>query len=285
MFGGIQMKYVIAMDSCGELTGQMKKDERVVSVPLTLQVDAYHFIDDETFDQKDFLQKVAASPNCPRSACPSPEAYRAVFEKSSHRAYAVTLSAELSGSYNSAVLGMKMMNESDPEKKIHVFNSRSASIGQTLISMKIQECEEAGMSFEQVVETVERYIDGQNTYFVLESLEALRKNGRLSNLKALAVHLLNIKPVMHSTAEGAIFQLSQARGMNKALTKMVQAMRDEAVNPEQKYAAVTHCNNPERGRMVADMIRSMIPVKDVILLDTAGVSTLYASDGGIIAVI
>ena len=93
--------------------------------------------------------------------------------------YAVTLSAELSGSYNSAVLGRNLYEEEYGEKKIHIFNSRSASVGETLIALKAAECEEKGMSFQEVIETVESYIEEQHTYFVLETLDTLKKNGRL----------------------------------------------------------------------------------------------------------
>ena len=79
--------------------------------------------------------------------------------------YAVTLSSELSGSYNSAVLGRNLLLESQPEKKIHIFNSRSASVGETLIALKIEECENKDMEFEDIVREVEAYIESQNTYF------------------------------------------------------------------------------------------------------------------------
>lgn len=279
------MEYVIVMDSCGERTEEMRKDERVIPAPLTMQLDQYSFVDDDSFDQQDFLKKVAGSPNCPKSACPSPEYYKTAYEKAEKRAYAVTLSAELSGSYNSALLAKGLALEERPEMKIHVFNSRSASIGETLITRKIQECEEAGMEFDALVEEVESYIDGQNTYFVLESLDALRKNGRLSNVKAFIASALKIKPVMGSTPEGSIVQLDQARGINKALMKMVDYIVERAEKPEEKVLALTHCNNRARGEMVRDAILERIHVKDVILLDTGGISTLYASDGGIIVVI
>lgn len=279
------MEYVIVMDSCGECTGKMKQDGHVVSAPLTMQVDEYSFVDDDTFDQADFLKKVAASPNCPKSACPSPDYYKEAFLKSSERAYAVTLSAELSGSYNSAMLAKELLLEEKPGMKVHIFNSRSASVGETLITDKILECEAAGMDFEQLVETVEEYIDGQNTYFVLESLEALRKNGRLSNLKAFVATALKIKPVMASTPEGTIVQLDQARGINKALVKMVDYIVERVEKPEEKILAISHCNCHDRGVMVRDAILKRIKVKDVILLDTAGISSLYASDGGVIVVI
>ena len=279
------MDYVIVMDSCGERTDEMKKDERVIPAPLTMQVDQYSFVDDDTFDQADFLKKIADSPNCPKSACPSPDYYKEAFEKSEKRAYAVTLSAELSGSYNSAVLAKDLVLEERPDMKIHIFNSRSASIGETLITEKIQECEAAGMEFEKLVETVEDYIDEQNTYFVLENLETLRKNGRLSNIKAFVASALKIKPVMGSTPEGTIIQLDQARGINKALVKMVEYVTNQVEKPEEKILAISHCNCFERGQMVRDAILQKIKVKDVIFLDTAGISSMYANDGGIIITI
>ncbi len=90
--------------------------------------------------------------------------------------------------------------------------------------MKIQECEEAGIFFEKVVETVEHILQDSIHFFVLENLETLRKNGRLSKVKALVASALKIKPVMGSTDEGSICQLDQARGMNKALVKMVRTL-------------------------------------------------------------
>ena len=152
------MSYKIIIDSCGELLEEWKNDGHFESVPLTLNVGGETIVDDETFKQKEFLQKVAACEECPKSACPSPERYMKAFDCDADRIYAVTLSAELSGSYNSAVLGRSLIQEEYPEKKIYVFNSRSASVGETLIGLKIQECEEAGCTFEEVVSKVEAYI-------------------------------------------------------------------------------------------------------------------------------
>lgn len=279
------MSYIIVVDSCGELTEEMKKDGHFLSAPLTMRVDEQEFVDDETFSQAEFLRAVKASPNCPKSACPSPEFYQKAYEAEADHIYAVTLSAELSGSYNSAELGKSLFLEEHPDKKVYVFNSRSASIGETLIALKIQECEEAGMSFEEVVQRVEEYIAGQNTWFVLETLDTLRKNGRLSNLKAMVATALKIKPVMVSTPEGNIAQLDQARGINKALVKMVNSIVESAEHPERKVLAISHCNCKDRAQMVKEAILERLGVKDCIILDTAGISTMYANDGGIIVVI
>ena len=278
------MSFHIVADSCCELTADMKKRGNIEIAPLTLEVGGESILDDETFDQKYFLKRVAECPECPKSACPSPDYFRKSFLNGAERCYAVTLSAQLSGSYNSAVLGANLAQEENEDLKIHVFNSRSASIGETLIVKKIVECEEAGMSFERVVETVELYISTQHTYFVLENLETLRKNGRLSKTKALVASALKIKPVMGATSEGDIVQLDQARGINKALMKMVDAIVNDAQHVENKTLAISHCNCPERAEMVKEALLERLAVQDVFVLDTQGVSSMYANDGGIIVI-
>ena len=279
------MSYKIVVDSCGELTEEMKKSSVFETASLSMEVDGTVIVDDETFNQADFLKRVAASPQCPKSSCPSPKDYMERYHCDAERVYAVTLSAELSGSYNSAELGKKLYAEEYGEKDIYVFNSRSASIGETLIAMKIQECEELNMSFGEVIDTVEEYIAGQHTYFVLETLDTLRKNGRLTGIKAVVASALNIKPVMGAKPEGVICQLGQARGMKKALAKMADHIVEDAENPQEKILAISHCNCPQRAKEVQEMLVSRINVKSSFIVDTAGISTMYASDGGIIVVI
>lgn len=279
------MSYKIVIDSCGELTEELKQDGHFESVPLEIFVDDYHIVDDETFDQAEFLKRVAASPNCPKSTCPSPERYVEAFDCGADHVYGVTLSSQLSGSYNSAELGKKLYIEEKGDKKIHIFDSKSASVGETLVGMKIQECEEAGLSFEEVIEKVESFIAEKNTSFVLETLETLRKNGRLSNLKAFVANTLNIKPVMAGSPEGTIYQLGQARGITKAVDKMIKDLISKTANPKEKILAISHCNCPERARAAVDKIKQMAEFKRIIVVDTAGISSMYASDGGIIMVV
>ncbi|MFR1202747.1 MAG: DegV family protein [Blautia sp.] len=279
------MSYKIVIDSCGELLDEWKQDTRFESVPLTLTVGNENIIDDSTFDQADFLKKVADCPECPKSACPSPERYRKAFDCDADRVYCVTLSAELSGSYNSAMLGRSLVEEKHPGKKIHIFNSCSASVGETLIALKIQECEEKGMDYKQTIDTVEHYISQQNTFFVLENLETLRKNGRLSRVKALVASALKIKPVMGATQEGTICQLDQARGMNKALVKMVEHIQEVTTDSVNRTLAISHCNCAQRAQMLKEALEEKMNLKKILVLDTAGVSSMYANDGGIIVVV
>ena len=278
------MSYRIVVDSCGEFTEEMAKDSHFVHAALNLEIDGNHFVDDETFDRLRFLDLVKKSPNCPKSSCPSPEVYRNAFDCGADHLYAVTLSAELSGSYNSAVLGQNLYLEDHPDAKIHVFNSCSASVGETLLAKKIQECEEAGMEFEEVIKAVEAYQAERQTFFVLESLDHLRKNGRLSAVKAFVASALNIKPVMEGNKQGIIEQAGQARGMQKALRMMVELLVERMNKPEEKTVAIVHCNNEARAQFVKEEIEKRTKVKEIIILPSSGVSTLYAAQGGIILV-
>lgn len=279
------MSYKIIVDSCGELTEEMKASGRFETASLEIDVHGHHMIDDETFNQAEFLKLAALSPEVPKSSCPSPERYMEGYHCDADHVYAVTLSAELSGSYNSAVLGKNLYHEEYGEKDIYVFNSRSASVGETLIALKIAECEEKGMEFEQVIETVEAYIENQHTYFVLETLDTLRKNGRLKGMKAVMATALNIKPVMGATPEGNIQQLGQGRGIKKALAKLTDEVLKNLKNSEEKILAISHCNCRERAEYVRDTLKAKASFKDIIILDTAGISSMYASDGGIIVVV
>ena len=275
--------YKIVIDSCGELSEELKKDGHFCNVPLELDVDGYRIVDDDSFDQLDFLRRVKASSKGPKSSCPSPERYMEAFKGEAENVYVVTLSGQLSGSYNSALLAKNLYEEEyGSDKNIYIFNSKSASIGETIIGLKVQESEVAGLSFVEVVAKTEEYISSMNTFFVLESLETLRKAGRLSNIKAFVANTLNIKPVMGSTKEGSIQQLGQARGMKKALSKMVEDVIKMTPDAKDRVLAISHCNCKERAEYVKEQILKLAKFKDVIVVDTAGISSMYANDGGVI---
>lgn len=279
------MSYKIIVDSCCELPDEYKNDPRFERVPLTLDVGDYQVLDDEHFDQREFLDKVAAYPKCPKSACPSPERYRDAYRTDVEHIYCITLSSHLSGSYNSAVLGKNLYEEEYGKKDIYVCDSESASIGETQLAMKFMEWEEEGtMTFAQIIEKAEAFRDAMSTYFVLDNLETLRKNGRLSGVKALIASTLSIKPVM-GAIKGVIIQKGQSVGIKKALAKMADIIVSEGKNLDVKVLYISHCNCPARAKLVKELLLARSKFKDVKILDTAGVSSMYANDGGVIVAI
>ena len=278
------MSYKIVVDSGCDLPDKLREDEHFVVVPLTLSVGGVDIIDDEKFDQKDFIKRVDEAKECPKSACPSPERYLSEYESAQGDVYVITLSGRLSGSYNSALVAADMYEEDGGSNRVHVFDSMSASCGEALIAMKIVECEGQGMGFDDVVKTVTQFCNGMKTYFVLETLETLRKNGRLTNLQALLANVLSIKPVM-GAMEGEIIKLEQTRGLNKALKRMCEIITENVSEPENKVLGIAHCNCPERAEYVKSLLVEKNNFKDVIIVNTAGIATMYANDGGIIVTV
>ncbi|MDI9509326.1 MAG: DegV family protein [Clostridiales bacterium] len=274
------MEYKIVVDSCTDLPKILKEDPAIKVVPLTLMVGDLVYMDNQEFDQKKFLQTMKASPSSPKSACPSPDDYLKEFNGGDN-VFAVTISAELSGSYNSAELAKRLYLEEN-KKDIEVINSRSASVGQTLIVMKIKELISEGYSFRSIVEKVNAFRSDMKTKFVLESLDNLKKSGRLSNIKALVANVLNIKPIMGATPEGTITKIDQARGIKKALIAMAKTIERDVIRPKERILGIAHCNCLERAQFFKEEILKLVPFKDCFIVDTAGVSTMYANEGGII---
>lgn len=266
-------------DSCADFTSEKKEWTDVRLVPLTLTVNKEDIIDDETFCQKKFLEKMKKSPDCPRSACPSPERYMKEFE-GADEIFVVTLSKHLSGSYQSAMLAKQMYKEQHPEVKIEVVDSWSASVGESIIVLKLRSLLDK-FNFEEIVKKITTFRNNAQTKFVLEDLDVFIKNGRLTQVQAILCNALNIKPLL-AGKEGQIVKLDQARGVERALKKLVDSVVADVKEATTRTLAIAHCNHPARAEAVKQMIMSRVPFKECMIVNTGGISTMYANEGGII---
>lgn len=275
------MSFRIVVDSCCEMTAQMKRDPHFVKVPLTIRVGKHTFVDDMSFDQEDLLQAMKQSQEAPSTSCPSPQSYLDAISCGAEDVYVVTLSALLSGSHNSAHQAKMMMEEDNPEINVHVFNSCSAVCGETVIALKIKELAETGMPFKKVVREVDKFIYRMKTLFVLENLENLRKNGRLTRMQAIVTGALKIKLLCHATPEGEIGKVGQALTVKQALTKLVEKAAEDA-DHEGRLAIITHCNCPQRALQVKEMLEKKCRFREIQITGAGGITTVYADDGGIV---
>jgi len=275
----------ILADSCCDLSPELLKKTQAKIAPLTITIDDTHYVDDGTVDIPPYLAAMKASKNPVRSACPSPDLYAEDIRATEGDCFIVTLSAKLSGSHNAASLGVQLAQEDMPEKKVHVFDSESASAGETYIALMIHDLVAAGKSFEQIVELVEEKIRSMHTLFVLDSLDNLVKNGRISKTVALLANVLSIRLLMSDDGHGAIKNISKARGIKGALGQMVETCRKhtEGLAAASQRLVISYCNCPERARQVRDMIREKCPaIGEIIMTPTSALSSMYANDGGIV---
>jgi len=280
------MGFRIIGDSCTDLTEIQKNDVRIDIVPLTLEIGEYRILDDKDFNQIDFLRRMKESNEGAKSACPSPDAYLRACELEGDDIFIITLSSHLSGSYNSACIAAEMYKEKygETRKNILVIDSESASAGQLSLVNRIFELYDEGYSFEDVSKKILEYRDSQKTYFILDSLEQLRKNGRLSGLKAMIAETLNIKPIMAGD-HGVIVKLGQTRGLKKAYAKMAEYALEDNIDFSKKTLTISHCNCRDRAELVKDNFCKLGDFKSISIADTNGVATLYAGEGGVIVAI
>lgn len=275
----------ILADSCCDLSPELLKKTQAKIAPLTITIDDTHYVDDGTVDIPPYLAAMKASKNPIRSACPSPDLYAEDIRATEGDCFIVTLSAKLSGSHNAASLGVQLAQEDMPEKKVHVFDSESASAGETYIALMIHDLIAAGKSFEQIVKLVEEKIRSMHTLFVLDSLDNLVKNGRISKTVALLANVLSIRLLMSDDGHGAIKNISKARGIKGALGQMVETCRKhtEGLAAASQRLVISYCNCPERARQVRDLIREKCPaIGEIIMTPTSALSSMYANDGGIV---
>lgn len=275
------MSYLILCDSGTDFTKELKENKNVVKVPLTLTLGDENFVDDDNLDALDFLQKMKAYPDTPKSACPSPEEYMKHFDKADE-IYIITISAKLSASYNSAKIALDMYREENGKNKVQLIDSYGATASQTLLVNKLVELKESGLDFDNTVKELEAFNETKEIYFVLESLENLRKNGRLTGIQAFIAGALNIKPVMSTDGKGSIIKLDQARGINKACSILANLVVEHADKTGSKKMVISHCNCPERAEKMKEMIEEKHKFEKVDIVMTGGIATLYAADGGIV---
>lgn len=275
------MTYRLICDSCTDLPPEVLQDPHITKVPLSIQVGAETVVDDESFRQKELLQKMRAWPDAPKTACPSPSTYlERLIEDGDN--YIVTLSAALSGSYNAAAQALAIYREEGGRANVHVFNSRSAVSGQAQIALLVRDLAGAGLPFAQVVEQAEAYISRMQTLFVLENLDNLRKNGRLTKVQALVTGALRVKLLCGATRGGEIERLGQGLSVRQTLARMVSRM---AADPDHagRRLIITHCNCPERAEHVRELVQKRCRFGEILITAAGGIATVYAEDGGIVA--
>lgn len=276
------MGFSIVVDSCCDLTQEMRADPVFRVIPLTIRVEGQDYVDDYQLDTSLLLRAMKESQGPSSSNCPAPGDYLDAFRAAEGDIYVVTLSALLSGSHNSARQGAALFREEQPERNIHIFNSCSASAGEVALALKIRELAGSGLDFREVVRQADQTIREGNTLFVLENLDNLKKNGRLTRVQAMLTGALRIKLVMGSTPEGEICKHAQALSVKQALSKMVELICGDERH-RGKTLVIAQCLCPERAERLKELVEKSCSFSRVLVTATRGLSSYYANTGGIVA--
>ena len=270
----------IIADSGCDLTDKIQQKLNLTLVPLTITVGNRHFKDDETLNVDEMLTEIDNTTDVPRSACPSPQDFMNAFiEKGS--VFVITITAALSGTYNSAVLAKELFLQEQQDKFIHIFDSKGSSVKETLIAMKINELILNGKSENEIVLEVEQYITKMKYFFQLGSLDIMIKNGRISKLKGMIAGVLNIKPILYATPNGEAELFENVRSEKKSIQRLAEIVGEHCTDFSDRILGISHCYAPEKAELLKKEIESRYNFKEVFIVPTKGLCSLYVAKGGV----
>ncbi len=271
--------YSIVADSCCDMTPELREQLGVTNVPLTLNLGDESYVDDDTLDLPAFMEAMKNCTGRIGTAAPAPELYREAFVAGSP-SFGITLSSRLSGSYQSAEVGKALAEEDGA--LTYVFDSKSASAGEILIAIELRKLIDQALSHSDIIARIEHFIAQMKTYFVLDNVENLRKNGRLNFIVGKIISILGLKPMMGSDGDGNIALFSHARGTDKVLEMMADTVAESGMDTHGKDLVITHCNNPGMTEKLKALLESRFSFAKIWVVPTRGLSSVYANDKGVI---
>ncbi|MBQ4577897.1 MAG: DegV family protein [Clostridia bacterium] len=271
---------IIADSSC-DLTSleHIASDVRYGRAPLRILVGDDEYVDTPGLDTRKMMDAVYSYKGKTGSACPSPEEY-AELCRDVDEAYIITISSNLSGSYNSAVLARELVLAETPEKKIHVFDTLTAGPELSLIAEKIAALASAGTAFDDVVAQVKEYMTHTALLFQLNSLENLTKNGRVSKMAGMTAKLLGIRMIGIASAVGTVEPLHKCRGTEKTYSLVLQEMRERGFSGGR--VILGHAFQEAGAQMMRQMILKEFPTANITTMPLAGLCCYYAEEGGLL---
>lgn len=247
------------------------------SAPLKILTDKKEYIDDEKLDVMQFVKELRDNKGKSSTACPGVGDYISAFDGADW-VFVVTISSNLSGSYNSAMVAKDEYISDNPDKKVHVVDSLSAGPEMVLIVEKISELIKAGKEFEEIVDSIEKYRDSTNLAFALKSLLNLARNGRVSKSVAAVAGIMNIRLVGIASEEGTLQPVDKVRGEKKSVTSIIENMKK--LGYSNGKVRITHCNNEDIANSIKEKILEIVPNADIKIARCRGLCSFYAEEGG-----
>lgn len=274
------MKWKIVTDSGSNLRKIDHLSDEIAFdlVPLILTLNGEELIDDAAIDTKDVVKKMKKDKH-QTTACPAPGVYADKFDGADN-VICFTLSNEVSGSYNSAKLAKKIALEKNPQRKIHIFNSKSAGGEMDLLISKAIEFIEEGKEFNELIDDLNNYHEHTLAAYMLQSIDNLVKNGRVNKIVGSLVGLLNINILGIRSEKGEIEMSDRVRGVKRSLKRFIKDMTKHDINGQK--IEISHVNNKKLAQKLADKLIDKFPEADINIRPTSGLCSFYAEDNGLI---
>ncbi len=191
------------------------------------------------------------------------DAFEGTLQKGTDILY-ISLSKNISGTYNAAKLAAEELKEEYPERSIYLVDSLNASLAQGILAIYGCEMREKGISLHEAGDTLSKMAYQMNGVFTVENLKYLAKTGRIHNATAFIGNTLNIKPLLKGNKEGYIVQFKKVRGRKKALNELVELVCRNIIHPEEQIIGIAHADAYEESCEVMRQIESRVKLRGFI---------------------
>ncbi len=277
------MAIKLVIDSTADLSQEIIDNYDIKVVPLNVHFGEELFKDGVDLNTESFFSKLKSTTVMPRTSQPSPGDFHSVYSSllaEGHSVISIHISANLSGTHQSAVIAKNML----PDGDITIIDSKSASLGLGLIAYQCAKLIESGKTVDEIEKIALQLIEDQVICFGVDTLEFLHKNGRIGKASALFGTLLNVKPILTLTQEGVVAPLGKVRGKNKVIPylvdKAVEKFGDSEVN-----IAIAHALSPEQSEALLNTAKEKLNVKEVIEGNIGSVIGTHTGPGVIAIVV
>lgn len=263
--------YVIGACSTSDLPQHYIEKNEIEIVKFTFMLDNKEYKDGD-MDAKVFFN-MEREGHLPTTSQVTPDEYINQFDRilsSGQDLLYIAFSSGLSGSYNSAKLAAEEMRTKYPDRKLYVVDSLCASLGQGLLVDYAVKMRAEGKSIDETHKWVEANKLGLNHWFTVDSLNHLKRGGRVTGAAAFVGNLLQIKPVLNVDYEGHLIPREKEQGRKKALKCLVDKMSEYIYKPEGQTVFISHGDDIEAAEKVAAMVKDRFPQIGEIMVSMLG---------------
>ena len=279
------MNYVIITDSNCELASEYLSDIPIIILPFSFRLGGNDYHDKfwQEISCRDFYQKLRDGEVSTTSQI-TPFVFEEIFNHHLSEGKAVLylgFSSGLSSTYNSALLARTNVIEVNPNADITIFDTKSASAGQGLLVHYAIELFKQGKSKEEVINILSLIMDRQQTWFIVDSLEHLKRGGRISAINETVGHLLKIKPILKLDKEGEIVFVDKVSGRKNSVTELSKKFIELAAGPEPKTIFIHHADCIDEAEYLRSLLLKVSNVKRVIINSMGAVIGSHTGPGSI----
>lgn len=269
----------ILCDSCADLPKPLRQQRNIACLPFNVAFGEERLYDGVDIGPDEFYRRLHTGNEMPTTSQITPAAYLEFFREAvadGSEAVYVGFSSGLSGSLQNALLSV---SSPDLAGRVHVVDSLGASIGLGLMVLRAADMADAGATWESIVADMEAYRDHVHHVFTLDTLEYVRRGGRVSAFSAIAANVLDIKPVLHVDSAGKLVPIDKVRGRKRALNRLFQEMERLGANPTGQRVGICHAAVPEEAESLAERFRTQYGAADVIIGEIGAVIGAHTGPG------